>query len=167
MAITLTPRNAKVGIAAGLGALLSMCCCGGLVVANMDGPTPVKRQPLVDAPATPATTAAAVPDPVPTTPTAAPTPTPTQTTAPVPLLTSPRPAVSPKPPVVRKPSPTPRRTTSRPKPPPPPEEPKPEPAPVFYKNCDAVRAAGADPIRRGQPGYGRHLDRDGDGVGCE
>ncbi|MBW6439075.1 excalibur calcium-binding domain-containing protein [Actinoplanes hulinensis] len=31
----------------------------------------------------------------------------------------------------------------------------------------AVRAAGADPIRRGDPGYGRHLDRDGDGVGCE
>ncbi|MEN3610104.1 excalibur calcium-binding domain-containing protein [Plantactinospora sp. ZYX-F-223] len=38
---------------------------------------------------------------------------------------------------------------------------------VYYKNCTAVRAAGADPIRRGDPGYGRHLDRDGDGVGCE
>ncbi|MGW6570019.1 excalibur calcium-binding domain-containing protein [Streptomyces sp. NPDC054975] len=38
---------------------------------------------------------------------------------------------------------------------------------VSYKNCTAVRAAGADPIRRGDPGYGRHLDRDGDGVGCE
>ncbi len=36
-----------------------------------------------------------------------------------------------------------------------------------YRNCDAVRAAGAAPIRSGQPGYGRHLDRDGDGVGCE
>lgn len=36
-----------------------------------------------------------------------------------------------------------------------------------YKNCDAVRAAGVAPIRSGQPGYGRHLDRDGDGVGCE
>lgn len=36
-----------------------------------------------------------------------------------------------------------------------------------YANCAAVRAANADPIRRGQPGYGRHLDRDGDGVGCE
>lgn len=29
------------------------------------------------------------------------------------------------------------------------------------------RAAGADPIRRGQPGYAPRLDRDGDGVGCE
>ncbi|SCF60761.1 excalibur calcium-binding domain-containing protein [Streptomyces sp. Cmuel-A718b] len=38
---------------------------------------------------------------------------------------------------------------------------------AYYENCDAVRAAGAAPIRSGQPGYGRHLDRDGDGVGCE
>ncbi|WP_445670052.1 excalibur calcium-binding domain-containing protein [Paenibacillus sp. FSL R10-2771] len=38
---------------------------------------------------------------------------------------------------------------------------------VYYKNCDAVRAAGADPIRAGEPGYSRKLDRDGDGVGCE
>lgn len=37
----------------------------------------------------------------------------------------------------------------------------------YYANCDAVRAAGAAPIRIGQPGYGPHLDRDGDGVGCE
>ncbi|MFD6229466.1 excalibur calcium-binding domain-containing protein [Streptomyces sp. NPDC060232] len=38
---------------------------------------------------------------------------------------------------------------------------------VSYANCAAVRAAGTAPIRRGDPGYGRHLDRDGDGVGCE
>ncbi|MFJ8859493.1 excalibur calcium-binding domain-containing protein [Streptomyces sp. NPDC102451] len=31
----------------------------------------------------------------------------------------------------------------------------------------AVRAAGAAPIHRGDPGYGSHLDRDGDGVACE
>jgi hypothetical protein len=36
-----------------------------------------------------------------------------------------------------------------------------------YANCAAARAAGAAPVRRGEPGYGRHLDRDGDGVGCE
>lgn len=36
-----------------------------------------------------------------------------------------------------------------------------------YPNCDAARAAGDAPIRRGQRGYGPHLDRDGDGVGCE
>jgi hypothetical protein len=36
-----------------------------------------------------------------------------------------------------------------------------------YVNCTAARAAGAAPVRRGQPGYGPHLDRDNDGVGCE
>ncbi|WP_244282883.1 excalibur calcium-binding domain-containing protein [Streptomyces flavidovirens] len=41
------------------------------------------------------------------------------------------------------------------------------PPPVYYENCDAARAAGAAPVRSGDPGYGRHLDRDGDGVGCE
>lgn len=38
---------------------------------------------------------------------------------------------------------------------------------TYYANCTAVRAAGAAPIRTGDPGYGRHLDRDGDGVACE
>jgi hypothetical protein len=36
-----------------------------------------------------------------------------------------------------------------------------------YANCAAARAAGAAPVRAGDPGYGRHLDRDGDGIGCE
>lgn len=36
-----------------------------------------------------------------------------------------------------------------------------------YRNCAAARAAGAAPVYRGDPGYGEHLDRDGDGVGCE
>ena len=36
-----------------------------------------------------------------------------------------------------------------------------------YANCAAVRAAGAAPVYRGQPGYGSHLDRDNDGIGCE
>ena len=41
------------------------------------------------------------------------------------------------------------------------------PASVYYANCDAVRAAGAAPIHRGDPGYASKLDRDGDGIGCE
>ena len=41
------------------------------------------------------------------------------------------------------------------------------PASVIYENCAAVRAAGAAPIHVGAPGYGSHLDRDGDGVACE
>ncbi|MGW0581458.1 excalibur calcium-binding domain-containing protein [Streptomyces sp. NPDC002920] len=40
-------------------------------------------------------------------------------------------------------------------------------ADVYYDNCTAARAAGAAPVHAGDPGYGRHLDRDGDGVGCE
>lgn len=38
---------------------------------------------------------------------------------------------------------------------------------VGYPNCAAARAVGAALVRAGQAGYGRHLDRDGDGVGCE
>lgn len=45
-----------------------------------------------------------------------------------------------------------------------------EPEPVaetYYARCADARAAGAAPIRVGDPGYARHLDRDGDGVACE
>lgn len=38
---------------------------------------------------------------------------------------------------------------------------------VYYRNCSAARAAGAAPVYAGEPGYAPHLDRDGDGVGCE
>ncbi|MFC9293458.1 excalibur calcium-binding domain-containing protein [Streptomyces sp. NPDC057011] len=38
---------------------------------------------------------------------------------------------------------------------------------AYYKNCDAAKAAGAAPIRRGQPGYRSALDRDGDGIACD
>ena len=44
---------------------------------------------------------------------------------------------------------------------------KPNGAPVYFENCDAARAAGAAPVRRGEPGYGPHLDGDGDGSACE
>ncbi|WP_220492255.1 excalibur calcium-binding domain-containing protein [Propioniciclava sp. MC1683] len=43
----------------------------------------------------------------------------------------------------------------------------PAPKAVYYKNCTAARAAGAAPIRRGEPGYASHLDRDNDGIACE
>lgn len=36
-----------------------------------------------------------------------------------------------------------------------------------FANCTQARAAGAAPVRRGEPGYGPHLDRDNDGIGCE
>ncbi|WP_241037183.1 GmrSD restriction endonuclease domain-containing protein [Blastococcus litoris] len=82
---------------------------------------------------------AQVPEPVQPTPTPAPAPAPAPKPAPAPApVPAPAPAPAPAPPVG-----------------------------VSYKNCDAVRAAGAAPIRAGQPGYAPHLDRDGDGVGCE
>ncbi|WP_349254794.1 excalibur calcium-binding domain-containing protein [Ferrovibrio sp.] len=38
---------------------------------------------------------------------------------------------------------------------------------VYYRNCSEARAAGAAPLRRGDPGYAPHLDRDNDGIACE
>lgn len=38
---------------------------------------------------------------------------------------------------------------------------------VYFQNCAAARAAGAAPVRAGDPGYSTRLDRDRDGVGCE
>ena len=38
---------------------------------------------------------------------------------------------------------------------------------AYYPNCAAARAAGAAPMRVGEPGYRAGLDRDGDGVACE
>ncbi len=40
-------------------------------------------------------------------------------------------------------------------------------ADVYYKNCSEARAAGAAPIKQGEPGYRPALDRDNDGVACE
>ena len=49
----------------------------------------------------------------------------------------------------------------------PPQAPKRSPGGGAFKNCSEARAAGAAPVRVGDPGYGRHLDRDDDGIGCE
>ena len=38
---------------------------------------------------------------------------------------------------------------------------------AYYANCAAARAAGAAPLRRGDPGYRAGLDRDSDGIACE
>lgn len=40
-------------------------------------------------------------------------------------------------------------------------------ASVYYRNCNEARAAGVTPLYRGDPGYGAHMDGDGDGVACE
>lgn len=73
---------------------------------------------------------------------------------------------TPDPEPVRDVAPEPRRPAPEPAP-----EPDPEPEPsggsTSYANCSEVRAAGAAPIRAGEPGDSRKLDRDGDGVGCD
>lgn len=38
---------------------------------------------------------------------------------------------------------------------------------LFFRSCHVVHAVGAAPLLRGEPGYSRHLDADGDGVACE
>ena len=82
-------------------------------------------------------------------PTYTPAPKPTPTSKPTPTYTpKPQPTYTPKPQPTYTPKPT-------------------QPAARYYKNCSAARAAGAAPVRVGEPGYGRHLDRDGDGIGCE
>ncbi|WP_225008040.1 excalibur calcium-binding domain-containing protein [Novosphingobium percolationis] len=37
----------------------------------------------------------------------------------------------------------------------------------YFPNCASARAAGAAPLRRGDPGYRAGLDRDDDGIACE
>lgn len=61
------------------------------------------------------------------------------------------------------PAPAPARVPAAPAPAPQ----APAPSSSYYDNCTAARNAGAAPVRTGDPGYGRHLDRDGDGIGCE
>ncbi|WP_285507565.1 excalibur calcium-binding domain-containing protein [Actinokineospora sp. NBRC 105648] len=74
-----------------------------------------------------------------------------------------------KAPAATKPSPT----TASPEPPPVAGPPRAEPevtkpaANVYYKNCDAARAAGAAPLHVGEPGYRPDLDRNHDGLACE
>lgn len=44
----------------------------------------------------------------------------------------------------------------------------PRPQSAFqYKNCTEARDAGAAPVYRDEYGFGPHLDRDNDGIGCE
>lgn len=84
----------------------------------------------------------------------------------------PEPEPEPEPVVEEDPAPEPEPVVEEQEPEPEPvvEEPvEEEPATesVFYKNCDAARAAGAAPVHAGEPGYASHLDRDGDGIGCD
>ena len=106
--------------------------------------------------------------PAPTTTSEAPAPVPlvpqveTTTSATTDYTPPAAPAYTPPPATQYTPPPTAEYT------PPPTTEYTPPPQPsASYKNCGEVKAAGAAPIRRGEPGYAAHLDRDGDGIACE
>jgi excalibur calcium-binding domain-containing protein len=131
-------RRRRAGVPVILAAVLGLAACGG-------GSPTIQPQRISGALESPAPA----------------TPTPTQT--------FPAPIASPSPsPTPIKAAGTPTQTGTRPSPSPIPATATTQaPSTVSYKNCDAVRAAGAAPIHRGDPGYKSALDRDGDGIGCE
>jgi hypothetical protein len=135
-------------------ALLALLVVGGIANACGGGEEPESR-PSYLAPLT--TTATLMPTPAPTTASSG-RASPTRVAAPTTAATSTTPTGDPDP---------------RPRP-----QPQPQPQPqddddsgssgsVYYPNCTAARAAGAAPIRAGEPGYRSALDRNNDGVACE
>lgn len=100
----------------------------------------------------------------PVAPTTTSTPTTTTTTAAPPTTSTAPPTTQPPPPPPTTQAPPPPPPTTQAPPPPPPTT---QAVSTYYENCSAAKAAGAAPVYRGDPGYGSHLDRDDDGVGCE
>ncbi|WP_280791020.1 excalibur calcium-binding domain-containing protein [Blastococcus sp. TF02A_35] len=174
--------KAQLGLVAGAGVLVLCVIGGGVVAGTQGGGTPTQAASATDVAADAApsekSSAAAVRAPASTTPagptTAAPAP---ETVAPVPVAPTPQTTarVAPKPQTPAPVAPKPPAPTPAPAPVPAPA-PAPQavappvanpPASTYFKNCSAAKAAGAAPVRLGDAGYGRHLDSDGDGVGCE
>lgn len=94
------------------------------------------------------------------------------------MIPNPLPGIIPGPPAPPAPAPAPPAPPApAPAPPAPPAPapvravapaPAPAPAPsVYYRNCRQVWNELGRPIRRNDRGYASHLDRDGDGIGCE
>ncbi|WP_432488991.1 excalibur calcium-binding domain-containing protein [Kineococcus sp. SYSU DK018] len=146
--MTRTHKLTLTGV--GVGCLLLFGACGaGLGALGDDAPTPAVTRTVAASPLPTVTTTAAA--------------------EPVVITAPPETSTAPAPPPVTAPAPT--VYVDAP--------PAPAPAPdddsgsgsgggaTYYANCTAVRAAGADPIRRGDPGYSSDLDRDGDGIACE
>ena len=125
-----------------VSAVAVLTCCGGLLgIGIAAGPAtePDKAPEKAVAQEVPTVAAPTTAAPAPEVSPVSPEPSPSPTTA---APTTAKPAAKPSP----------RKTTA--------------PA-VYYKNCDAVRAAGKAPLLRGQPGYRTGLDRDLDGEACE
>lgn len=86
---------------------------------------------------------------------------------PNPFAPKPAPAPQPAPAPAPAPAPQPARQAQAQAQPVRHQAPAPAASGKRYKNCRAVWNELGRPIRSNEPGYGRHLDRDGDGVGCE
>lgn len=142
------PKSRSLGLLVGVAALLAL----------IFGVSVTPPQPRLAAAPTPTVTETVTPSPVTktVTPTTAPatvteTPTPSTTTVTAPPVTVTAPAAQMAPPS----PPAPRISTATP-----------TRASTTYANCTEVRAAGAAPIRPGDPGWDPKFDRDGDGQGC-
>jgi outer membrane biosynthesis protein TonB len=160
-----------------IAAVAVVAFIGGGVLLPATEPTEEAEAAVETTSAAPTSTSTSSPRP--TTSTSRPTTTarPSRTTTtPTTTTREPAPAVAPS---SAEREPTPERTYTPPPAPAPDPAPAPAPEPeytppptpapesVYYANCTAARAAGAAPVLAGQPGYGTHLDRDGDGIGCE
>ena len=121
------------------------------------------RAPKVTPSASSSSTSASVSPSVSATPSSSPTPSVSATPS-----ESPSPTVTPSPvPTTEAPAQAPAAEAPAQQAPAQPVQQAPAQSSVYYKNCDAVRAAGAAPLHRGEPGYRPGLDSDGDGVACE
>lgn len=139
----------------GVGCLLLFGACGaGLGALGGNTPTPAVTRTVAASPLPTVTRTAAAPKPVvvtaPAQTSTVPAPPPVAAPAPTVYVDAPAPAVAPPPAGDDSGSDSGSGGGA-----------------VYYANCAAVRAAGADPIRVGEPGYSRKLDRDGDGIACE
>lgn len=128
------------------------CFLGAFVVTSLAGGTTSDTEPDETASTTTSMASTSITSTTVTTSTTTSTTTPpTTTTTTLPPTTTTAP---PPPPTTVAPTTTTPPTTA--------------PAPqVRYKNCTEARAAGVTPILRGEPGYAKHLDGDGDGIACE
>jgi hypothetical protein len=145
-----------VGSAAAAGALVAVC---SLVLFGLfggsDDTTPRTALPSLSDNDVPPPPTVALLTPTETTGVVTPTVTPTPSPGPLLATASPTPStVSPSAVTSQRAglsTPTPRETVLA----------------VSYHNCAQVRAAGKAPLHRGDPGYSRKLDKNGDGVACD
>ncbi|MEU1545845.1 excalibur calcium-binding domain-containing protein [Nocardia sp. NPDC005745] len=141
-----SPRRHAATLLSCMAVTLTAAACTAETASTPTTTTPVTTSVVTAAHTThlPPTTTAAPPAPTALETTTAPTPPPAA------IAPAPPAAVVPTPPAVVAPVP-----------------PRPAAPNVYYSNCAAAKAAGAAPLRRGEPGYRSELDRDKDGVACE